>query len=248
MEEEKKKDSEELTEEEKEQEDKKDEDMEEEELFTDDEDFGEEKDNAWEQARIWFQDNLRVILSVLIVALIAVGIYNYSKKPEEQAGKIDQIVGEQGIQSLEEQGEQANQGSIEVKNENQNNENKGQVVVKEENKAEVSATEQQPTGVQVEKTAQGYQAQAVKGDGATHLARKALKNYLNGSPDAGLSKEQKIYIEDYMRKQVVQGSLKVGENRTFSESLIKDAITKSKQLNERQLKNLQRYSARVSNL
>jgi len=256
MEEEKKKDSEDLAEEDKEQKESKDEEseeLEEEELFADDEDFGGEQESTWEQAKIWFQDNLRVILSVLIVALIAVGIYNYSKKPEEQSSKVDQIIGEQGIEAQEGQGEQANQGAIEVKSENQND-NKGQVVVKGENQPEAqtqpqpSAAEQQPAGTQVQKTAEGYQAMAVAGDGVTHLARKALKDYLNGNPDAGISKEQKIYIEDYMRKHVSQGSLRVGDSRTFSDNLLKDAITKSKQLNQDQLRNLQRYSARVSSL
>lgn len=253
MEEEKKKDSEETTEEEKTQEEglKGDEEMEED-LFTDDEDFSEEQGDTWEQVRVWFQDNLRVILSVLIVALIAVGIYNYSKRPaEEQPSKVDQLVGEQGV-DVQQPGEQPQEsGAVEVKNQNTNG---GQVVVQEEKKEEPKTTGT-PTQVKpsaaagvVEKTQEGYKAQAAKGNGTTNLAREALRKYLGENADAGLTKEHKIYIEDYLRKHVSGGSLKVGDNRVFSESLIKDAISQSKQLNDRQLKNLQQYSARVSNL
>jgi len=251
MEEEKKKDSDETTpEKEEEKEEPKEEEMEEEELFADDEDFGEEQGDTWEQVRAWFQDNLRVILSVLIVALIAVGIYNYSKKPAEQPSNIDQIVGEQGIQVENANTSEEGRGEgVAVNNQNVNGD---QVVVKEEKKEEPTTVgtqqPQQPAAPAVEKSNEGYKVQAARGDGTTHLARKAAKEYLNANPDAGLTKEHKIFIEDYLRKHVNDGSLQIGESRTFSDSLMKDAIAKSKQLNENQLKNLQRYSARVSNL
>lgn len=243
MEEEKKKDSGETVEEET----KEGDGMEDEELFSDDEDFGEEQGDTWEQVRFWFQDNLRVILSVLIVALIAVGIYNYSQKPQEQ-----QLTGEQGIEV--QQGEQPQaeqpQSGVQVQNEN---DNKGQVVVKggeEQKNDQQNVAPQQPQKAQtpVEKSGEGYTAKADSGDGVTNLARKAAKNYLSDTGDNSLSKEQKIYIEDYLRKHVNQGRLKVSDSRTFSESMMKDAIARAKQLNEAQLKNLQKYSARVSNL
>jgi hypothetical protein len=229
------------------------EEMEDEELFSDDEEFGEEQGETWEQIKIWFQDNLRVILSVLIVALIAVGIYNYSKKPQDQG---QQLAGEQGIEVQQQEGEQANQNQneqpqtgVQVQNEN---DNKGQVVVKGEQQKDQTVTppkqEQPKVQTPVEKTAEGFVAKADRGEGVTNLARKALKDYLGANADASLTKEHKIYIEDYLRKHVGQGSLKIGDSRAFSESLLKDAIAQSKQLNERQLKNLQKYSARVSNL
>lgn len=249
MEDEKKKDSDETVED-REKAEEIDE-MEEEELFSDDEDFGEEQGDTWEQIRMWFQDNLRVILSVLIVALIAVGIYNYSKKPQEQ-----QIAGEQGIEVLQPEGELAGeeqpQPGVQVQNEN---DNKGEVVVKggEQKKEEpkVATPEQpKPTQVQtpVEKTAEGLTVTADRGDSLTTLARKATRDYLSQNADDSLTKEHKIYIEDYLRKHVSQGRVKVGESRTFSESMMKDAVAQAKQLNAAQLKNLQKYSARVSSI
>jgi len=244
MEEDKKKNSEETTDEKEEETKEGEEEMEDEEMFSDDEDFGEGEGDTWERVRIWVQDNLRVILSVLIVALIAVGIYNYSKKPQEQPSTVDQIVGEQGVEV---------QPGAENLNQNQSNDNlqvqpqpekPGQVVVK----GETTPAETQPAPVPVEKTAEGYTATAASGDGTTHLARKALKEYLGANADPTLTKEHKIYIEDYLRKHVAAGTLKVGDSRMFSDTLIKDAISQAKQLNEMQLKNLQKFSARVSTL
>jgi len=135
------------------------------------------------------------------------------------------------------------------------NENGAPVVVKGGENQNQNAQTGQPAAPQqpqaqtpVEKTAEGYTAKADPGDGVTNLARKATKEYLNANADSSLTKEQKIYIEDYLRKHVDQGSLKVGDSRTFSDAQIKDAITQAKQLNERQLNNLKKYSARVSDL
>ena len=219
------------------------------ELFEDDEEFDEEDGDTWEKVRNWVQDNLRVILSVLIVALIAVGIYNYSKKPvEDQVSQVDQIVGEEGeIAVVEEETE----GEVEVK-EPEAQEEEVAVIGDEteevtEEVAEQEVTEQE---IQEEETVSGkvYKVTAGSGDGVTHLARSALKEHLTAEPDSGLTKEHKIYIEDYMQKQIGSGRLETGEAREFSESLVKEAITKAKTLNESQLKNLEKYSMRVSDL
>lgn len=251
MEDEKKKNSEETLE--HEEEPREGDEIEDEELFSDDEEFGEEEGDTWEQIRLWFQDNLRVILSVLIVALIAVGIYNYSKKPQEQ-----QIAGDQQgveVQQPDQQKAQPEQPQTGVQVQNEND-NKGDVVVKgggqqkpgDQQKAQPENQGQpQPTN-SVQKSDQGYTVVAERGDGVTHLARMAVKDYLKDNADDSLTKEHKIYIEDYLRKHVGQGKLRVGDNRTFSDSLMKDAIAQAKQLNAAQLRNLQKYSARVSNL
>jgi len=252
MEEDKKKDSQEIADEETEKSNKKkEEEMEDEELFADEEEFEEEGD-TWERARIWVQDNLRVILSVLIVALIAVGIYNYSRKPAEEGSQIDKLVGDQEVALTEQQANSNN--NIEVK---EQAEKKDQVVVKDEKTGETKGAEEQAPAEKkqpsapsttAEKTIEGYTVTAGKGDGLTHLARRALQEFLVANPDAALTKEHKIYIEDYLRRQIAQGRIHPGDTRVFSESLVKGAIEKSKTLNERQLQNLKKYSARVANL
>ncbi len=89
---------------------------------------------------------------------------------------------------------------------------------------------------------------AVKGEGITNLSRRALKQYLQNNSNSELTKEHKIFIEDYMRKNVSATKIKVGNSKAFSENLIQEAINASKKLTAKQLNNLQKYSAKVPNL
>ncbi len=85
---------------------------------------------------------------------------------------------------------------------------------------------------------------AAPGEGITHLARRALKNYTENNPE-NLANEHKIYIEDYLKDQVGPRPLEAGEEIAFSEDLIKEAINASLELSPEQLKNLEKYSALV---
>jgi len=90
---------------------------------------------------------------------------------------------------------------------------------------------------------------AQDGEGITHLARRALKKYLQEKPqDFEITPEHKIYIEDYLAKAMGGGWLNLGEEVEFSEVLIKEAIEKSKNLSPEQLQNLTQYSQLVSTL
>lgn len=245
---------------------------EDEDLFVEEDEEYSEEGNTWENAKEWFQDNLRVILSVIIVVLIAVGIYNYSSKPaEEDQSRIDSLIGESEV-ALEE--EQAPTEEINVKEKDSEG---SEVVVKEEGKegevkvdekkAEEPKTEEKKAEkpaetpktaeatkpaakveTKVEKNIEGFHVTATKGDGLTHLARKAVQEYLAQNPDASITKEHKIYLEDYLRKNVASGKIKEGDVRVFPEQLVSDALTKAKSLTPAQLENLKRYSVRVSNL
>ena len=82
----------------------------------------------------------------------------------------------------------------------------------------------------------------------THLARRALSNYLEKNSDSELTVEHKIYIEDYLRKHVAKKGIHVGTTAEFSKSLVAEAITKSKTLNEKQLQNLHKYALRTPSL
>lgn len=94
-----------------------------------------------------------------------------------------------------------------------------------------------------------YEEIAQKGDGVTHLARRALKAYLiDRGKELNLTKEHKIYIEDYMQKKTGDFWLQVGQKLTFSEDLIKEAIEHALQLTPEQLQNLTQYSQLVSGL
>lgn len=93
---------------------------------------------------------------------------------------------------------------------------------------------------------------AASGHGQTHLARQALKEYLKDKPElaSNLSPEQRIYIEDYLRKHLAGQSrgLRVGDQIAFPSSDIEDAINLALNLTDSQLTNLSRYVPLVPSL
>jgi hypothetical protein len=203
----------------------------------------------------WLQDNVRIILSVLIVVAIAAGIYSYSKRTESPMA-LEEV-------ALEEAGQQGNQDAVTIIGDEDNTdemteENQDAVQMDE---AQGAAQPEEAEPVQVnedssnnqvsmsEETGEAFVQTAAAGDSLTTLSRKSLQNYLEKNNDSSLTAEHKIYIEDYMRRQVGHsGTLHVGDQVTFSKTLIKNAIEKSKTLSPGQLENLKKYSARVSSI
>jgi len=192
----------------------------------------------------WLQENLRMLVSIVIVIAIAGGIYAYSKRTqapltqkepaisqEEGEGKISVIGGETTDEEAA--------TSEEIKSEEPMPSEEVKKPSEETPAAEVQTSKE---------TDSSFMETAAKGDGTTKLARRALANYLEKNPDTSLSAEHKIFIEDYLRRQVGNGKLKIGDTREFSKDTIAKAIEKSKGLNEKQLKNLQKYSQRVPGL
>ena len=187
-----------------------------------------EKDPLFEETssnevRNWLQENLRVIVSVFIVGAIALGIYSYSQRTETVS--MDDL-------------DTAALSEMEAD------------VVATDDAAVSSTTKgsvaQAPAEVSRE-TEGAFIETAVAGNGSTHLARQALMNYLEKNPDSSLSAEHKVYIEDYLRKNVGhQGGVHVGTSIEFSKDLINKAIGQSKNLNDRQLNNLKKYSVHVA--
>ncbi len=174
----------------------------------------------------WMRDNLRIIISIIIVVAIAGGVYSYSKKNQAPANNpADEQVAE-------------NEQSIEVQ---KNEEKTAGASQQKQPAAEKIATSQETEGSFIET--------AIKGDGQTHLARRALANYLEKNPDSALTAEHKIYIEDYLRKNSgFKKSVHVGTSVEFSKDLVKKAIENSKKLNDKQLQNLHKYAVRVPSL
>jgi len=99
---------------------------------------------------------------------------------------------------------------------------------------------------QAKETAEAYTEVAAKGQSLTVLARIATKRYMDANEAyKGLNNEQRIYVEDYLRKNVVRQPVKVGGEVTFSKELIKKGIEASQKLTDAQQKNLQKYAQRV---
>ncbi|HRZ95655.1 MAG TPA: hypothetical protein P5262_03780 [Candidatus Moranbacteria bacterium] len=188
----------------------------------------------------WLQDNLRIIISVLIVVVIAAGIYSYSNRTiaPQTAEKISQeedlfgsIAGDENVSKEEKADDKTTKQAETEKN----------TAKKEQNQASSISTSQE--------TEKSFVETAVRGDGTTKLARRALANYLEKNPDASLTAEHKIYIEDYMRKNVSpKGKVSIGQSVEFSKDLIQQAISSSKNLNQKQLNNLHQYAVRVPSL
>jgi len=183
------------------------------------------EESSASQAKAWVQDNLRIIVSVSIVAAIALGIYSYSQRTTENTNDLNTLLELKQNETSVEADKKQSQSEVKA-------EVKGGVVVTEELSQETETS---------------FIEKAEPGNGTTHLARRALAHYLEKNTDSTLTPEQKVYIEDYLRKNIVHsGTVTTKTSIEFSKTLISQGIEKSKTLNERQLQNLKKYSARVS--
>lgn len=183
-----------------------------------------EEDNSVNQAKAWIQENLRILISVFIVAAIAFGIYSYSQR--SQIASDDNLLLDTNGADTEVVAESADD------TQSVGSGIKTDIVITKELSRETESS---------------FVEQAERGNGTTHLARRALAHSLEKNLDSSLTAEHKIYIEDYLRKNVAhQGGVQPGTSIEFSKTLISQAIEKSKTLNDKQLQNLKKYSARVN--
>lgn len=99
-----------------------------------------------------------------------------------------------------------------------------------------------------------FKERAQKGEGITHLARRAAKSYIDANADlkGKISKEQKIYIEDYLKIKIKEGLGKKGlqpnDEISFDKDLVKKAVEASQKLTKKQLDNLTKYTLSVPSL
>jgi len=184
-------------------------------------------------AGAWIQENLRIIVSVFIVAAIALGIYSYSQRAEI-ANENEDIA-----QLLDTKGEEASATDDGAMTEDTNGD---KMMATTDKKDSVIITEELS-----QETDTAFIEKAAKGDGTTHLARRALAHYLEKNTDSSLTSEHKVYIEDYLRKHAAhKGSVNPGTSVEFSKASIKEAIASSKNLNQYQLNHLKQFSHKVS--
>lgn len=199
------------------------------------------------KVKSWVQENMRILVSIVIVIAIAGGVYSYSQRSieTEKPSEIAEFVEDESVMEedifMEEPS--ANEGEISP--------------VADQATEEVSQPEQQPkqeedrvsSATTSQETEGSFIETAGAGDGLTHLARRSLANYLEKNPDSSLTPEHKIYIEDYLRKNVgYNKGIRVGTSVEFSKGLIQEAISKARGLNEKQLQNLHKYAVRVPSL
>lgn len=193
--------------------------------------------------RRWIGENLRIIVSILfIVIALATSIYSYSQRTKESA-----IVFEDGTETQE---QILIDGKEDMKTDSLKSAETAPPAKEDEKTRTAQKTEPEILSTETSKeTTDAFISVANKGDGLTHLARKALANYLAKNPDSQLTVAHKIYIEDALRKSVGhKGGVHPGTEVSFSKDLIQKTIDQSKNLNERQLKNLQKYVPLVPSL
>lgn len=183
------------------------------------------------------KESPRTVSALIIILIVAAAVYAFSGK--EQATSED-VNTEEPAQTTEAEGEeQADTESTE----------EATAPTAEVSNAPVTTTvtqEQLETKAKdmpaAAKTDNGYTETVQRGDGTTHLARRAATRWLSEN-QAGytVTNEHRVYIEDYIRRRL-EGGAKIGEERTVAFDLIAEAVAKAGQLNERQLQNLTRYS------
>ncbi len=177
----------------------------------------------------WFKRNSQKIVLSLIVILLAVGGYYFYKNYQERRAILQPII---------EQTNPSPSGSPFVQNPTAS--------------PDVMGAKSPSVAVpEVIKETTNFVATAAKGNGVTHLARQALREYLKEKPDLAntLKAEQKIYIEDYLQKHTSHPNiLKIGDKITFSQDQINDAVSHAQKLTDKQINNLHKYVLLVPSL
>ncbi len=209
----------------------------------------------------WIHDNVRIVLSIIIVLVIALGVYSYSKRGAEETEEklaeeateevnIEEIITGETTE-MEEEGEMETEPAETEEISQEAATAEEAVEEPEEMQAEEIAEEavEEEIATVVSQTDGSYEVTAAGGDSLTTLARSAVKQYLDAHNDSSITAEHKIYMEDYLAKKMGYSSqLNIGETKTFSESDIELALKDAKTLTSDQLENLKVFSQQVPGL
>ena len=197
----------------------------------------------------WLQKNSQNLIIGVIIILLGIGIFSFYKNYRDRQQIIDSAINSSESPAASEQvagpGAQAdakNKISI-VTPATQ----KSEAIVNEIPQSPQIINRDEPT---IKVSGQAIAVKASKGEGATHLARRALKEYIKdkGLKDA-LKAEQKIYIEDYLQKNSGSPkSMEIGQEISFSRDLMEEAVQNAQNLSDAQLQNLQKYVPLVPSL
>ena len=212
-------------------------------------DIPEPSGNWPSEIKNWIQDNVRIVLSIVIVLVIALGVYSYSKRGVEESGEklAEETTEKTDLQKLieEDSAKLADEGEEEEAISEEVTDIEDAVVVEEQPTEETS---EQKEAV-ISQTDGSYEVTAASGDSLTTLARSAVSQYLDTHSDPSVTAEHKVYMEDYLAKKMGYSSqLNIGETKTFSEGDIASALEASKTLTPGQLDHLKVFSQQVPSL
>lgn len=219
---------------------------------------GSDTKGTFEKIKDWSYENWQTILVVLIVLIVGISAYNYNQqnntsspavivdddKPDESNQEIG-IENENAEENVEENIEENNQEATAENNDQEVASQEDNGIISDENKEIENKNTNEENLEEVlsssDDSGKVYTITANKGEGITHLARKALDKYLQEN-NIDLNKEQKIYAEDYMQNRTGSEEIEIGNQKTFSENLIKTAISNANNLSEKSLENLKKYT------
>lgn len=179
------------------------------------------------------KESPRTVSAVIIVLIVAAAIYAFSgnnqEKPADQEGTVTPT--EDTDQSSEESTQPETTATPTQS-------------PQEPSAAPTSSATPAPKVLpEARTTDSAYVEVAQKGDGLTHLARRATTRYL-ADRETGytVTKEHRIYIEDYIKDNLKRHPMTIGMEETISFDLIKEAVESASKLSEQQLKNLTKYT------
>ena len=203
----------------------------------------------FEKTKSWSYENWQTILVILIVLIVGVSAYNYNQQNNDDLNPA--IIVDDSESDNNEFDDETNEDSQESKIEETSTEvieeaRDQEEAEEEDNKVilneETDKKEVEEGFSSLDDSGKTYTITASTGEGITHLARRALKMYTEETSDgSALTEEQKVYAEDYIQNRVGNEKIDTGHQETFSESLIKDAISNASNLSEESLRNLTKY-------
>ena len=208
-----------------------------------------EKDGWGHKFAQWLKNNFSaIILPIIALIILGGGIYLYSQQKNNNL-KINQSDMQSGtLVNLDNQ--QATTTTSQTKTQKQEiskKQTKSKIATSQTNKEKTKKQKVQAPVIKQVKTKTVYSETARKGEGITHLARRAIKEYLQ-THHLKMSPEQKVYMEDYLQNHTGNRLLMIGEEINFSTNLIQEAIGHAQKLTQAQLNNLRQYSQLVPSL
>lgn len=187
-------------------------------------------DQGWRDKTIdWFKKNSSIILAFVIIFVLAGGIYAYTSRNRIEPIDFEELdLTKTEIET-----------PVEIPELNPELELETEPIIPEN--LEIPET---PAIIDSSKN---YVETAKTGDGITHLARKALVKYLSETnSNSGLTKEHKVYIEDYIQNKTGDRLLEAGETINFSVNLIQEAVEKSQNLTPEQLEKIAPFAKNIN--
>ncbi len=166
-----------------------------------------------------------IALSVLVLIIIFVFVFGFVALREYTAKELLSSASEKIVDEVENMFFSSSQEEVEE--------------ITEEESTEEVATRRD-----------SYNQTAQRGDGLTHLARRALTSYMEDM-EVELSEEERVYVEDYVQKRLAPEKtglrfLEIGEEVEISLDLIEEGVREAQGLTPYQINNLTYYSNLVS--